>query len=137
MTIPAHPDLWIGTWEAEIIGPRSARLISKRDEPTGVQLIRDIVLDEYSTHLSVTQTIKNFSNTEKHWGHWSRTFGTGDILLIPLTPHSRFPENYVMYGSGPVINYHPEDPNIRTRDGFLEVLTTPLRAKLGMDSMAG
>ena len=38
---------------------------------------------------------------------------------------------------GPVINYRPEDPNIRIRDNFLEVLSTPLRAKLGMDSQAG
>jgi hypothetical protein len=138
MTIPAHPDLWLGQWESVITGPRSARLISKKDEPTGVQLIRDFVLDEHSTHLSVTQTIKNISDSEKHWGHWSRTFGTGGgIVLVPLTPESRFPDNYIMYGPGPVINYHPKDPNIRVRDNFLEVLTTPLRAKLGMDSQAG
>ena len=42
-----------------------------------------------------------------------------------------------MYGPGPVINYRPGDPNIRIRDNFLEVLSTPLRAKLGMDSQAG
>jgi len=138
MIIPAHPDLWLGQWESVITGPRSARLISKKDEPTGVQLIRDFVLDEHSTHLSVTQTIKNISDSEKNWGHWSRTFGTGGgIVLVPLTPESRFPDNYIMYGPGPVINYHPEDPNIRVRDNFLEVLTTPLRAKLGMDSQAG
>ena len=138
MTIPAHPDLWLGQWESVITGPRSARLISKKDEPTGVQLIRDFVLDEHSTHLSATQTIKNISDSEKHWGHWSRTFGTGGgIVLVPLTPESRFPDNYIMYGPGPVINYHPEDPNIRVRDNFLEVLTTPLRPKLGMDSQAG
>ena len=58
-------------------------------------------------------------------------------MLVPLTPGSRFPDNYVMYGPGPVITSPPEDPNIRTRDGFLEVLSTPQRAKLGMDSMAG
>ena len=138
MVIPAHPDLWLGKWETVITGPRSARLISVEDEPTGVQLIRDFVLDEHSTHLSVTQTIKNVSDSEKHWCHWSRTFGTGEgIVLIPLTPESRFPENYVMYGPGSVINYRPEDPNIRVRDGFLEVLTTPLRPKLGIDSYAG
>ena len=138
MTIPTHPNLWLGQWESVITGPRSARLISKKDEPTGVQLIRDFVLDEHSTHLSVTQTIKNISDSEKHWGHWSRTFGTGGgIVLVPLTPESRFPDNYIMYGPGPVINYHPKDPNIRVRDNFLEVLTTPLRAKLGMDSQAG
>jgi len=138
MTIPTHPNLWLGQWESVITGPRSARLISKKDEPTGVQLIRDFVLDEHSTHLSATQTIKNISDSEKHWGHWSRTFGTGGgIVLVPLTPNSRFPDNYIMYGPGPVINYHPEDPNIRVRDNFLEVLTTPLRPKLGMDSQAG
>ena len=138
MIIPAHPDLWLGQWESVITGPRAARLISKKNQPTGVQLIRDFVLDEHSTHLSVTQTIKNISDSEKHWGHWSRTFGTGGgIVLVPLPPESRFPDNYIMYGPGPVINYHPEDPNIRVRDNFLEVLTTPLRAKLGMDSQAG
>ena len=138
MVIPAHPDLWLGQWESQITGPRSARLISKKDEPTGVQLIRDFQLAEDSTHLSVTQTIKNVSDSEKHWGHWSRTFGTGGgIVLIPLTPKSRFPDSYVMYGPGPVINYRPEDPNIRIRSNFLEVLSTPLRPKLGMDSQAG
>ena len=137
MIIPAHPDLWLGQWESQITGPRSARLTSKKDELTGVQLIRDFQLAEHSTHLSVTQTIKNVSDSAKHWGHWSRTFGTGGgIVLIPLTP-SRFPDSYVMYGPGPVINYRPEDPNIRIRDNFLEVLSTPLRAKLGMDSQAG
>ena len=138
MVIPAHPDLWLGLWDSAITGPHSARLISKKDEPTGVQLIRDFQLDEHSTHLSVKQTIKNVSNSEKHWNHWSRTFGTGGgIVLVPLTPASRFPDNYVMYGPGSVIDFHPEDPNIRVRDNFLEVLTTPLRAKLGMDSQAG
>ena len=71
MIIPAHPDLWLGQWESQITGPRSARLISKEDEPTGVQLIRDFQLAEDSTHLSVTQTIKNVSDSAKHWGHWS------------------------------------------------------------------
>ena len=68
MVIPAHPDLWLGQWESQITGPRSARLISKKDEPTGVQLIRDFQLAEDSAHLSVTQTIKNVSDSEKHWG---------------------------------------------------------------------
>ena len=127
-----------GRGESQITGPRSARLISKKDAPTGVQLIRDFALAEHSTHLRVTQTIKNVSDREKHWGHWSRTFGTGGgIVLIPLTPASRFPASYVMYGPGPVINYRPEDPNIRIRDNFLEILSTPLNPKLGMDSQAG
>ncbi len=137
-TIPPHPDLWFGQWTGQITGPRAARLVSVEDAATGVQLIRDVELDEYGTHLRVTQTIKNISDSEKHWAHWSRTFGTGGgIVLIPLSSESRFPGHYIMYGPGPVMNYRPDDPNIRIRDGFIEVLATPERPKLGMDSMAG
>jgi hypothetical protein len=137
-TIPAHLNLWAGPWQMSITGPRSARLISVEDEATGVQLIRDVELDEHSSHLHVTQTIKNISEVEKHWAHWSRTFGTGGgIVLIPLTPESRFPNKYIMYGPGAVINYLPEDDHLRARDGFIEVLGTPAQPKLGMDSFAG
>ena len=30
MIIPAHPDLWLGQWESQITGPRSARLIRQK-----------------------------------------------------------------------------------------------------------
>jgi len=35
------------------------------------------------------------------------------------------------------MNYEPNDPNVRVREGFLEVLGTPKQPKLGMDSYAG
>jgi hypothetical protein len=35
------------------------------------------------------------------------------------------------------MNYKPDDPNIRVRDGMLEILGTPENPKLGMDSAAG
>jgi hypothetical protein len=59
------------------------------------------------------------------------------IVLIPLTPPSRFPKSYLMYGPGPVMEYQPVDPNIRVRDGFLEIVGPPARPKLGFDSTAG
>ncbi len=61
----------------------------------------------------------------------------GGIVVIPLEGASRFPQAYIRYGPGPVINYQPDDPMIRQRDGFLEVLGTPEQPKLGMDSQAG
>jgi len=137
-TIPKHPNLWRGPWQIEITGPRQARMTSVKDDATGVQLTRDFILDETGSHLSVTQTIHNISNEIKHWCHWSRTLAQGHgICLIPLTPNSRFPNNYVMYGPGSVINFRPNDPNLRTRDGFLEIIGPPEHAKLGMDSHAG
>ena len=137
-TIPKHPKLWRGPWQIEITGPRQARMVSVEDDATGVQLTRDFTLSNDDSHLSVTQTIHNISNEIKHWCHWSRTLAQGHgICLIPLTPNSRFPKNYVMYGPGSVINFKPNDPNLRTRDGFLEIIGPPEHAKLGMDSHAG
>ncbi len=136
--IPPHPDLWVGPWEAEITGPRAARLTSVRDKATGVQLVRDFVLDKASTHLRFTQTIRNVSDEARHWCHWSRTFAPGGgIVVIPLSRASRFPNHYVMYGPGDTILYRPSDPNIVTRDGCLLITGTPAQPKLGMDSAVG
>lgn len=136
--IPRHPALWLGEWSGEIVGPNTARLTSAEDEATGTQLVREFTLDGSSSKLTCKQTIKNTSDQPTQWCHWSRTLAQGGgICLIPLTKNSRFPKQYVMYGPGPVIDYQPEDPNIRVRDGFGEVLSTPVRPKLGIDSYAG
>lgn len=137
-TIPKHPLLWMGRWQADITGPHSARLTSVADMATGVQLIREFILDPKSTKLTCKQTIKNISQEPKAYCHWSRTFALGQgICVIPLTKPSRFPHGYVMYGPGPAINFRPQDPNIRIREGFLEILAAPKFPKLGMDSYAG
>jgi len=136
--IPKHPMLWAGPWTAEITGPRKARLTSVEDKPTGVQLIRDFELDPKTSHLRFTQTIKNVSAEAKHWCHWSRTFAHGGgIVVIPLTPDCRFPNKYVMYGPGPVINFRPEDPKIKVSDDWLIIHGAPKEPKLGIDSHAG
>jgi len=137
-TIPTHPDLWVGPWKAEITGPRAARLTSVEDQPTGVQLIREFQLDEASSHLRCTQIIRNVSKETKHWCHWSRTFAPGGgIVAIPLSPGSRFPKSYIMYGPDSTMMYQPSDKNIIVRDGFLLITGTPAQPKLGMDSHAG
>ena len=115
-----------------------ARLTSPPDEATGTQLIREFSLDAQTSRLFCKQIIKNISDQTTEWCHWSRTFAPGNgIVLIPLSPNSRFPDGYIMYGPGAAMTFRPEDPNIRQRDGFLEVLNTPLRPKLGMDSTVG
>ncbi len=136
--IPRHPKLWLGQWEAEAVGPSTARMTSQVSDAVGTRLVREFTLAPESSRLTCTQTIQNVSGHETRWCHWSRTFGRGHgICVVPLTPHSRFPKQYVMYGPGPVINFVPDDPAIRVRDGFFEVLDTPVRPKLGLDSYAG
>ena len=137
-TIAKHPELWMGQWSGKLTGSRSARLVSPKDKPTGVQLIRDFTLDKNSSRLECKQTIKNVSTETQAYCHWSRTFALGGgICVIPLTRPSRFPNGYVMYGPGPAINFRPEDPNLRARDGFLEITAAPKFPKLGMDTYAG
>ena len=136
--IPKRDALWLGPWDAEIVGPGRARLTSMEDETTGVQLIRDFVLDPDGSRLAVTQTIRNVSDRVTRWCHWSRTFSTGHgICLVPLDDRSKFPDGYIMYGPGSVIDYAPGDPNIYRDGDVLVVKDTPLRPKLGMDSLVG
>lgn len=136
--IPRRTELWEGPWNAEIVGPRHARLTSVEHASTGTQLVREFKLADSGSHLSCTQIIRNISKKTTEWCHWSRTFARGQgICIIPLSAPSRFPKNYVMYEPGNLINIAPSDPNIRTRDGFLEILGTPKYPKLGMDSYMG
>lgn len=137
-TIPRHPTLWSGKWTGEVVGLYAARLTSANDEPTGTQLVREFRIDEQGSRLACTQIIKNVSDKVTEWCHWSRTFALGNgICVIPLTTPSRFPNRYVMYETGDLINLLPTDPNIRMRDGFLEITGVPRKPKLGMDSIAG
>jgi hypothetical protein len=138
MIVPKRPTLWSGRWTAEAIGPRAARLTSGEDSATGVQLVREFTLDATGSRLRCTQTIRNVSQRTTAWCHWSRTLAVGGgIVVIPLTPHSRLPSDYVMYEPNSLINARPSDPNIRSRDGFLEIVGPPKFRKLGMDSQAG
>ncbi len=133
-----RPDLWLGDWTGEIVGDEQLRLTSKRDSNTGIRLVRNFTLAADSSRLLCAQRIINESDKPVTCCHWSRTLAVGGgICLIPLTPESRFPKQYIMYGPGPVMNYQPDDPNIRVREGFLEILGTPANPKLGMDSSAG
>ncbi len=139
MLVPRHPDLWVGKWTAEIIGPRTARLTSVEDKSTGVQLIREFSLDNNSSHIRFTQTIKNVSNLTKQYNHWSRTFADGGgICLVPLSSGSRFPLGYIYYGPGSILNYrHETHPNIKVQDNFLIISGPPPQKKFGIDSYAG
>ena len=135
--VPKREKLWSGEWAVEITGPRSARMTSQLDRGTGVMLFREFTLAEDSSHLSCKQTILNLSGTDVTWCHWSRTFAKGGgIVVIPIGEKPRrLPKGYVMYPERNLINIQPEDPMIRRRGPFLEILGAPQHAKLGMDAL--
>lgn len=134
-TIPGHEVLWKGEWTVELTGPRRARLVSQRDEATGVQLTRDFELAANSSYLQCTQRITNISRKVVPWCHWSRTFAKGGgIVVLPLEKDlRRLPEGYVMYPERNLINLRPKDEKVRRRGNFLEILGAPAHPKLGMD----
>ncbi len=137
--IPAHPLLWLGAWKSEIIGPRQARMISQDDAVTGVRLIRDFRLDEKTSRLICTQTMKNISKDTKPWCYWGRTTAIGGgIVVMPLNPRSRFPKGYAVYETDYTINFLPTvDPNVEVKDGFCVVRGPPVQSKFGFDNEDG
>jgi hypothetical protein len=137
--MPPHPALWIGEWSTAAIGPRTARMMSVVDPDTEIQIVRDFKLDENSSRLSCRQTLVNKSKTaERRLCHWGRTLVTGGgLVVLPLSDFSRFPKKYVLYGPDDSIRFNPSDPNVRERDGYLEILGPPEHPKTGMDSTEG
>lgn len=136
---PRRPTLFLGKWEGKIIGNREAQLISQSDTSTGVQLIRNFKLDNQSSKLTYTQVIKNVSNETKYYCAWSRTFAKGGgISLTPLNKRSRFPKGFIVYGPGNVMDFMPApEPNVRVRNGILEIFGPPERPKFVMDVSDG
>lgn len=136
--IPAHPTLWLEKWDSEIIDTDHARLTSKHDSATGVQVTRDFILDPENSHLRITQTIKNISNQPIWWSFWSRTFAhSGGITAIPLCGQSRFPHKFIFYGPGHLVRFRPTDDAITEQEGFLIVDGPTKFPKIGLDSMVG
>jgi len=136
--LPRHPALWLNAWEVIATSARSATIRSVIDPATGLQLTRTFVLDDATSRLRCIQTMRNCSSNTVSCCYWSRTLATGHgIVLIPLSAWSRFPKHYIMYGPGSVMNFMPDDPAIRQRDGFLEIIAPPERPKLGMDAQTG
>jgi len=138
-TIPAHPKLYLDRWIGLITGNREAQMISQEDTVTGVQLIRKFTLSPSGSRLACTQVIRNISKENKNYCHWSRTFVKGGgIAMAPLNPNSRYPEKYLIYGPGKVMNFQPEsEQNIQIRENVLEITGTPSQPKIITDGYQG
>jgi hypothetical protein len=77
MLNPPRPMLWLGSYVVHITGPRSATMTSAKCDATGAQIIRSFALAARGSRLTVTQTIRNVSDSPEQYFHWSRTLATG------------------------------------------------------------
>ncbi len=140
LVVAEHPKTWGGEWSAQITKARTVKLTGPR-EAAGIQLVREFRIIEHgkAVGLSCKQTMVNISKKMKEVCHWGRSFSPGGgICVIPLGDRpSRFPSKYAMYEDGATINVKATDEFIHEREGFLEILAPPRKAKLGFDSYAG
>jgi hypothetical protein len=141
LTVVPHPKAWAGAWSAEITKSNSVKLTSPRDDPAGIQLVREFRLVPHggTVGLSCTQTMTNVGAGVREVCHWGRSFSPGGgICVVPLGDRpSRFPSKYALYEDGAIINVRAKDDNIRERGGFLAILAPPRKPKLGFDTFAG
>ena len=139
MLNPDRPTLWLGSWAVQVTSPLSATMTSDSCPATGAQLLRHFVLAGEGSRLSVTQVIRNCSDSPKKYFHWSRSFTHGGgKVVIPLSPDSRYPSKFVQYCPGG-LDMKPSDPRISEHHGptpWLEI-TGAQHPKLGIDSHAG
>ncbi len=138
-TITPHPALWLGAWRPEAAGENAFRLRSAPDRATGLQIVREFRLDPATSHLRCEQTVTNVSAEVRSFCHWGRTMTPGGgVVVIPATPDSHFPHGYVQYDTDrPILDFAPQDPSVRMRDGFLEIFGPLRHAKLCFDPTAG
>jgi hypothetical protein len=137
--VAKRPTLWQGLWTGEIIADRTAVLRSQTDPSTGLRLERLFSLAANSSKLTFTQTIINASSRPIETCHWSRTFVRGKgTCIVPVSRPSRFPQFYVRYDPpGKLINFAPDDPQIKLQGDYLIINDHPLNPKLGFDSYVG
>lgn len=130
---------WLGHWDAKIIGNLKARMTSQVDKTTKLQLIRDFELNSKTSELKITQTIKNFGVKPQKLCFWSRTFAAGGgICIVPISNPNRFPNGYIEYGDGDVMQFAPEsDKNIKIVDNHLLILGLKKASKFVFDSDKG
>jgi hypothetical protein len=127
-----HPALWLGPWELQERSSHCAEMLSPVDDGCPITLKRRFELDKEGSHVRMTQAIRNNGPQAKNVCHWGRTFGRGGgICVLPLTPDRRY--DYIRFDADG-IKRNPEDPNIRVRDGFVELLGPAKADKLGLDT---
>lgn len=95
--IPRHDELWRGVYSWHVPDPYSARVTSKPDKGTGVQLIKDFVMDPGNGDLGIVQTMKNISDKDISYCLWDRTLCLGGgFAIVPINKNSQFKNGWAM-----------------------------------------
>lgn len=98
LTQNIHDDLWEGPYLVRIINDYSVIVTSYPSIESGIQLSREYTLDDEGSHLNVKQTMKNISNREVKYCHWSRSLlPSGGVYITQLVKTSKYPKGFAQF----------------------------------------
>lgn len=102
-------------------------------EHLGFQYVREIYLDDDTSHVRIVETMKNVVDREIEWGAWEVTQVTAPCrLAFPIDEKSRFPQGWQ------IMHYQGKDMKQVTRVGNIGVMEcTGVIDKVGTDATDG
>ncbi len=140
--IPNRQALFIGPYKGSTPRELTVKVESEEHKATGVQLIRELVLDPINGELGVLQTIKNISATNVSYCVWDRTLCQGGgFAFFPLPKKSKFPAKWAVRGQAEGKYFYdginPQHENVKIIKNTLVAYCKGPQAKIGSDSDAG
>ncbi len=141
--IPVHDELWRGVYSWFIPGPYSARVTSKPDQNTGIELTKEFTMDPDNGDLGIVQSMKNISDKDVSYCLWDRTLClSGGFAIIPVNRRSQFENGWAMRVSDQDNEWHYDGNMEAPRE--VEVMKNHViihcqgpEKKIGVDSTAG
>ena len=102
LTETINDTTWVGPYNIRIINDYAIIVTSLPQIRSGIQLSREYSLEKEGSHLHINQTIKNISNHEVKYCHWSRTLSpSGGIYITQLIKTSKYPNGYALFEWNP------------------------------------
>jgi hypothetical protein len=140
--IPEHEVLWKGVYQWRTPRDYTVRVMSERDQGTGVQLEKEIVIEPGSGDLGITQLMRNISSEPVSYCLWDRTLCKGGgFALVPLNKKSHFRKGWAVRRTVDerfiYDGVNPSSPNVRVMKGVLVARCEGPATKIGADSDAG
>lgn len=141
--IPRHDELWRGVYSWHIPGPFTARVTSKPDPSTGIEITKEFVMDPDNGDLGIVQIMRNISSTNLSYCLWDRTLCKGGgFAIVPLNSRSRFKNKWAKrvgdgVGTWAYDGAAEEPRELEIRRGHAIIQCQGPASKFGFDSTEG
>lgn len=125
VTQEIHEITWAGPYHAEIINDYALKITSMDDTLMGISTSRLFELAPGSSHLKITQTMTNISDSTTRYWFWGRTLvPVGGKIFSPVNPESKWPDKWVRYIWAKPVSFSsdPEDDGVTIEDSLFVLI---------------